>query len=80
VARQPPGLAQAIESTRPRVCFFGQHHRRVGAEVAGVRCIGLNIVGRPGNLVAVGMPARGREWSIMGEWPPAERPSVPAEV
>jgi len=52
VARQPPGLAQAIESTRPRVCFFGQHHRRVGAEVAGVRCIGLNIVGRPGNLVA----------------------------
>ena len=70
---EAPGLAQAIESARPRVCFFGHHHRRIDAEVAGVRCIGLNIVDRPGNLVAVDMPARGREWSIMGEWPPWQR-------
>lgn len=39
------------------------------AEIAGVPCIGLNKVGRPGNLVAVEIGARGREWSVLGEWP-----------
>lgn len=71
---EAPGLTQAIESTLSRVCFFGHHHRRVDAEVSGVRCIGLNIVGRPGNLVAIDMPARGRGWAVRGEWPPAEAP------
>jgi len=66
------GLAEAIAVTRPRVCFFGHHHRRVDAEVAGVRCIGLNIVARPGNLVAIDVPARGRDWSVLGEWPAAD--------
>jgi len=63
------GLAEAVAATRPRVCFFGHHHRRVDAEVAGVQCVGLNIVGWPGNLVAVDLPARGRNWSVLGEWP-----------
>lgn len=69
------GLAQAIESTRPRVCFFGHHHRRVDAKIAGIRCIGLNIVRRPGNLVAIDVPARGRGWTVCGEWPPAQAPN-----
>jgi len=70
------GLEDAISRLRPRVCFFGHHHVRIDAEVAGVRCIGLNIVARPGNLVAVELASRGREWSILGEWPPRrERPA-----
>jgi hypothetical protein len=51
------------------VCFFGHHHTRIDAEVAGVRCIGLNAVGRPGNLVAVEFDERGPAWSVLGEWP-----------
>jgi hypothetical protein len=32
-------------------------------------CIGLNKVRMPGNLVAVEVPERGREWTVLGEWP-----------
>lgn len=63
------GLDLLLARTRPRVCFFGHHHIRLDAEVAGVRCIGLNKVARPGNLVAVELEARGRGWSVLGEWP-----------
>jgi hypothetical protein len=63
------GLDLLVAGTRPKVCFFGHHHRRIDAEVAGVRCIGLNKVRMPGNLVAIDFNPRGREWSILGEWP-----------
>jgi hypothetical protein len=63
------GLGDLVGQVRPRVCFFGHHHTRIDTEIAGVRCVGLNVVGRPGNLVAVEMPLRGREWSVLGEWP-----------
>lgn len=63
------GLAQAVTRTRPRICFFGHHHTRLDAEVAGIRCLGLNKVGMPGNLVALDMPARGRDFDVLGEWP-----------
>jgi predicted phosphodiesterase len=63
------GLDRLVAGTRPRVCFFGHHHTRIDAEVAGVRCIGLNKVRMPGNLVAIDFNPRGREWSILGEWP-----------
>lgn len=69
---QAVGLREAISGVRPRVCFFGHHHMRVDADVAGVRCIGLNIVARPGNLVAVDLEARGRDWSVLAEWPERE--------
>ncbi len=67
---QAAGLAEVVTRTRPHVCFFGHHHVRVDAEVAGIRCMGLNIVGRAGNLVAVELEARGNVWSVLGEWPP----------
>ena len=67
------GLAQAVASTRPRICFFGHHHTRLDAEVAGVRCIGLNKVAMPGNLVALHMRARGGGYEILGEWPGLEQ-------
>ena len=60
---------QAVASVRPKVCFFGHHHTRVDGEVAGVRCIGLNKVMMPGNLVAIDLEPRGGAWSILGEWP-----------
>lgn len=63
------GLDVLLERTHPRVCFFGHHHTRLDAEVAGVRCIGLNKVGMPGNLVAVDLEDHGRGWSVIGEWP-----------
>ena len=47
------GLDELLAAMNPRICLFGHHHTRIDAEVAGIRCIGLNIVGRPGNLVAV---------------------------
>lgn len=70
------GLAEAVSRLRPRVCFFGHHHVRIDADVGGIRCIGLNIVARPGNLVAVDLEARGRGWSILGEWPPRREPAA----
>ena len=67
------GLDDLLVRTRPRLCFFGHHHTRVDGEVAGVRCIGLNKVARPGHLVAIEMRAAVREWRILGEWPRSER-------
>ena len=69
------GLAEAIDRTRPRICFFGHHHTRLDAEIAGVRCIGLNQVAMPGNLVAVDVLAREHGYEIRGEWPRREGPS-----
>jgi predicted phosphodiesterase len=51
------GLGQLVERLRPAVCFFGHHHHRVDAEIGGVRCVGLNAVGRPGHLVAFTLEA-----------------------
>ena len=47
----------------------GHHHTRVDAEVSGVRCIGLNKVAMPGNLVAIDMEPGKRDWSLVGEYP-----------
>lgn len=63
------GLDRLIHRLRPLVCFFGHHHTRVDGEIAGVRCIGLNKVQKPGNLVAIDVDSRRREWSVRGEWP-----------
>ena len=56
--------------TRPRVCFFGHHHTRVDAEVAGVQCVGLNKGHYPGCLVAFEMKPGERGRRVLGEWPP----------
>jgi predicted phosphodiesterase len=67
------GLDAVLARTSPRICFFGHHHTRLDAEVHGVRCIGLNKVARPGNLVAVDIePGRG-DWALVGEWTGEER-------
>jgi hypothetical protein len=63
------GLAEAVRRTRPRVCFFGHHHHRIDAVVEGVCCIGLNRVGRPGNLVAVDVTATAPGFRVLAEWP-----------
>ncbi len=64
---QAAGLDGLLARARPRVCFFGHHHARIDADVSGVRCIGLNKVGCPGNLVAIEFDSQGREWSLLGE-------------
>jgi uncharacterized protein len=63
------GLDELLAATQPRVCLFGHHHARISSEVAGVPCVGLNKVGRPGNLVAIEMRAGERAWRTLGEWP-----------
>ncbi len=73
---QAAGLDVLVDRVRPRVCFFGHHHTRLDTEVAGVRCLGLNKVGMPSNLVAVALDDPGPGWSVIGEWP-ARRPSSP---
>lgn len=67
-ASDAAGLDLLLARTRPRVCFFGHHHTRVDSEIAGVRCIGLNKVARPGNLVAIGIEPGRRGWSLLGEY------------
>jgi hypothetical protein len=62
------GLDVLLAQVRPRVCFFGHHHTRVDAEVSGVRCIGLNKIAMPGNLVAIDMEPGKRDWSLLGEY------------
>lgn len=64
------GLAELVVRLRPAVCFFGHHHHRVDAVVGGVRCVGLNAVGRPGHLVAFTLDA-GSGPTFVGEWPRA---------
>ncbi len=59
------GLAEVVTRTRPGICFVGHHHEQVRADVAGVPCIGLNLVGRPGHLVAVEV-GPGRVVKILG--------------
>jgi hypothetical protein len=72
------GLDQAVAMARPRVCFFGHHHARVTAEVAGIPCLGLNIVGRPNYLIAMELPSSPKEpWKLLGERPSAEDPYRP---
>ena len=66
------GLDTLLDKVRPRVAFFGHHHTRIDADVAGIRCIGLNIVKRPGNLVALKISRYEREWLLLGEWPRRE--------
>ena len=63
---------------RPRVCFFGHHHTRVDAEVSGVRCIGLNKVAMPGNLVAIDMGPGKPDFALLGEYAP--RYEIPRAV
>jgi Icc-related predicted phosphoesterase len=63
------GLDVLLAQVRPRVCFFGHHHTRVDTEVSGVRCIGLNRVAMPGNLVAIAIEPGKRDWSLLGEYP-----------
>ncbi len=62
------GLDELLARLRPRVCFFGHHHTRIDAEVSGVRCIGLNKVARPGNLVAIDIEPGKRDFSLLGEY------------
>jgi Icc-related predicted phosphoesterase len=47
------GLDELVRRARPRVCFFGHHHTRIDAEIANVRCIGLNKVARSGKGAAL---------------------------
>ncbi len=67
-ASNASGLDDLVRAVRPRVCFFGHHHIRVDGEIEGVPCVGLNLVGRPGNLVAVEV-GQGAGRTVLGEWP-----------
>lgn len=62
------GLDLLLQRAKPLVCFFGHHHARVDAEIAGVRCIGLNKIGYPGYLIAVEIDSGRRAWSILAEY------------
>lgn len=66
------GLDELLVKTQPRVCFFGHHHTRLDASVAGVPCLGLNKGPYPGCLVAIEMKPGERTWQVLGEWPPKE--------
>jgi Icc-related predicted phosphoesterase len=64
-------LGELLARVRPSVAFFGHRHVHVDAEIEGVHHIGLNLVGRPGNLVAIDITAVNGHWSVSGEWPQA---------
>jgi hypothetical protein len=58
--RSPGGTRVKLKASLKRLpahargsAFSGHHHTRLDAEIAGVRCIGLNKVAMPGNLVAL---------------------------
>jgi hypothetical protein len=57
-----------LARARPRVCFFGHYHTRVDAEISGVRCIGLNKIAMPGNLIAINIERGKTDWSLLGEF------------
>jgi predicted phosphodiesterase len=62
------GLDAMLARLSPSVCFFGHHHTRIDAQIAGVRCIGLNKVAQPGNLVAIEIGSGRGDWMTVGEW------------
>jgi Icc-related predicted phosphoesterase len=70
------GLDELLAQTQPRICFFGHHHTRLEAVVAGVPCRGLNKSPHPGSLLALEMSGAHRDWRILGEWPPARATSA----
>jgi hypothetical protein len=57
-----------LARVQPRVCFFGHHHTRVDANVSGIRCIGLNKIAIPGNLVAIDIEGGKPGWSLLSEF------------
>jgi len=65
------GLADLIAATAPKLCFFGHHHARAELTIGRTPCIGLNLVGRPGYLVAVAFTGEDAPPEILGEWLPA---------
>jgi hypothetical protein len=67
------GLDSLLSKTRPSLCLFGHHHARVNADIAGVRCVGLNCIGRAGNLVALDMDVGSGDWSVRAEFPPVTK-------
>lgn len=73
------GLDHLLRRVTPLVCFFGHHHARVDAQVAGVRCIGLNKIACPGNLIAIEIDSGRRTGSILAEYS-APRPWKSAKV
>ena len=58
------GLAELVARLRPQLCFFGHHHEHVRADVGGVPCIGLNLIGGVGHLVAVDA-----DLQVVATWP-----------
>jgi len=62
------GLRELIARTRPLACFFGHHHERIDVNITGVGtvCMGLNLIGRAGNLVAFDF-ARRAQFAGLGE-------------
>ncbi len=64
----------------PRLCLFGHHHHHawVTAEIAGVRCVGLNCIGPGGNLVAIELGANSPGWSVIAESPGPPAVVIPA--
>lgn len=66
------GLSELVQRVRPMVCFFGHHHERIGVHIQGVRCVGLDLVGRAGNLAAFDLTRRDQLEMLGGDvaWPP----------
>jgi hypothetical protein len=64
------GHDDAIARIRPRLVLFGHHHTRLDVDVHGVRCMGLNKVRCPGNLVAIEIDGAAGSFTALGEWPP----------
>jgi hypothetical protein len=61
------GLDEVVRAKRPVVCFSGHHHTRFDSVVGDVPCLGLAMVGRPGNLVAFDIDPARRSFEIVGE-------------
>jgi hypothetical protein len=61
------GLDSLLAFARPRLAFFGHHHTRIDAQISGVRCIGLNKVAMPGNLIAIEIEHGKSDWQRLGE-------------
>jgi len=54
-------------------CDAKRHGTRLDSAIDGERGIGLDRARMPGNLVAIDVPERGREWTVLGRW--WERPA-----
>jgi hypothetical protein len=62
-------LTLLVQKLRPRIAFFGHHHQQTGTVIDGIPCVGLNIIGQKGHMVAWESSIPNARDGLLAGWP-----------